>query len=167
MSLSDPHLYEEPPAAGDAAPLQADLELTLAEAVYGCRKPVQVDGHSLVLNLEAGTEDGSRLELDAGGRRVIAWISVLPHAHFRRVNGRLETIVDIDVATAALGGRVEVPSLRGNSDLVDIPEATADGFRLALADRDAVVRLRVPSRLTRRQKKILRQLERLGDEDAA
>ena len=77
---------------------------------------------TLAVNIPAGVEDGTRIRLsgegEAGDPRRAAgglyiFVTVAPHRLFRREGANIFCRVPIPMATAALGGQVEVPTIEG------------------------------------------------------
>jgi molecular chaperone DnaJ len=96
---------------------------------------------------------------------------VEPHPIFRRRNDDILVEVEINIAQAALGADIEVPTLEGE-EAVSIDPGTQTDTVLRLANRgvphvrsngrgDELVLLRVaiPERLSREQKDLFRKLE--------
>jgi len=103
--------------------------------------------------------------------------SIEPDPTFRREGDDLFVELPVPFARAALGAAVRVPTLEGESDL-ELPAGTQPGdtFRLAglgvphlrgrgRGDLIAIVRVRVPRQLSKRQKKLLQDL--LKEEEEA
>jgi DnaJ-class molecular chaperone len=132
------------------------------------------------VKIPAGIEDGKKLRIPGKGAAgsngragdlfvVIRWKD---HPQFQWKSDHLEVEVDVAFTTAALGGEVRVPTLRGSVKM-RIPEGTQGGqtFRLAgqgvsrlnggRGDMMARVRITVPKRLTEEQRRLLRQLATL------
>ena len=65
---------------------------------------------------EAGTRGGPAGDL-------YIFLSVRPHEFFQREGADLFCKVPISMATAALGGEIEVPTIDGKKARVTIPEA--------------------------------------------
>ncbi len=95
----------------------------------------------LEVKIPSGVKDGSRIRIageggpgHAGGRRgdLYLVVKLLPHRTFERKGDDLYTDVPVPLATAMLGGEVELPTLNGNLSL-KIPAETQNGrvFRLA------------------------------------
>jgi len=151
------------------------LELTLEEAHRGVTTRVSIkrDGHARTVDVRipAGIKDGSRVRVPgeggpgaAGGASgdLYLRIHVLPHADFERRGHDLHVRLPVPVATAALGGSAEVPTLDGKALRLRVPEATQNGqvFRLRghgmpvvgrageHGDLYAVVDIRMPRTLT-------------------
>jgi len=132
------------------------------------------------VKIPAGIEDGKKLRIPgkgaagANGRAgdlyvVIKWKA---NPQFQWKTDHLEAEVDIPFTTAALGGEVRVPTLRGSVKM-RIPEGTQGGqtFRLAgqgvsrlnggRGDLMAKVRITVPKRMSEEQRRLLQQLAKL------
>ena len=120
---------------------------------------------------EAGPQGGPAGDL-------YIFLSVKPHALFRREGPHVQCRVPISMVTAALGGQIEVPTLEGGRTKVTIPEGTQSGrqFRLAgkgmpvlrsRAHGDMLIQafVETPVKLTKKQKEILQQFaESEGEE---
>lgn len=135
--------------------------------------PAGVD-HGTQIRLAGEGEDGLR-----GGPKgnLHILVSVKPHSYFRRRENDIYLDISINVAQAALGDEIAVPTLDEEEKLI-IPAATQTGqtFRLrgkgvprlqrnGRGDQIVTVRVRTPSELNDSQKKLLRQLGRtLGHE---
>jgi molecular chaperone DnaJ len=134
----------------------------------------------LQVRIPAGIEDGTTLRVsgegepgEAGARRgdLYVGVRVKPHPVFERDGGHLLVEVPIAYAIAALGGPVDVPTLDGTKPL-DIPRGTQSGTVLRLrgqglpspdgregrGDLLARVVIETPSKLTKRQEELLREL---------
>jgi len=132
------------------------------------------------VKIPQGIEDGKKLRVPgkgaagANGRAgdlyvVVKWAK---HATMSLANEQLETEVPVPYVTAALGGEIRVPTLRGAVKM-KIPEGTQSGqtFRLGgqgisrlnggRGDLMAKVKITVPKRLSEEQKKLLNQLAEL------
>ncbi len=114
-----------------------------------------------------------------GRRRVILYliISVRPHEFFRREGNDVLCTVPVTVTEAALGTKIEVPSIDGKT-LLRIPPGTQSGQKFRLRGKGAPslrgelpgnqiveVRVMVPRIADERSKEILRELARLNPED--
>ena len=103
------------------------------------RKRVQVT-RKLSVDIPAGVDDGMQVRLSGEGElgtyggppgNLYVVIHVEPHPYFRRQENDLLLELGINVAQAALGDEVEVPTLDGDEKLV-VPAGTQTGavFRL-------------------------------------
>ncbi len=139
----------------------------------------------LTVRVPAGVEDGQRLRVsgkgevgEAGGEAgdLIVVVKVQPHPVFSRDGVDLLCDVPVSVTTAALGGRVTVPTLTGTVRMT-VPAGTQTGkvFRLRekgirLAGQPpgalrATVAVEVPIGVEGKAAEHLRKLERLADDE--
>jgi molecular chaperone DnaJ len=94
----------------------------------------------LEVKIPAGVKTGSRVRIAGQGGPghggaagdLYLIINVLPNASFERNDDDLATTVQLPLTTAALGGKVKVPTLKGKLEL-KVPPETQNGriFRLA------------------------------------
>jgi molecular chaperone DnaJ len=104
-------------------------------------------------------------------------LDIRPHHHFRREDNNVLLELDINVAQAALGDKVKVPTLDGEEELA-VPAGTQTGetFRLrgrgvpylrrnGRGDQLVIIHVLTPTRLTAEQKDLFAELgETLGKE---
>jgi molecular chaperone DnaJ len=104
-------------------------------------------------------------------------VSVDPHPVFVRKDADLLLELPINVAQAALGANVKIPTLEGGQDELEIPAGTQSGVqfrkrglgvphlqRNGRGDMLINVRVVVPAKLNAEQKELFRQLARsFGD----
>src|SRR5262245_28892525 len=107
---------------------------------------------------------------------LIAHIEDVEHPLFRRDEDDLLVEVPVSAARAALGGKVEVPTLGGGKAMIDVQAGTQTGRLLRLRGKgikslqrsgsgDLLVRIVVvvPSKVSDRAKKLFQELETLPD----
>lgn len=151
-----------------------------------CRGRGQVQKtHTVEVNIPAGVETGSRLRMQGFGETgerggpsgdLYIVMRVKPDPRFRRQEDDLISEVSISSIQAALGTEVEVPTLDG-PELVKIPEGTQHGDTIRLkgkgvkhlrgggrGDQHVVVAVRTPTKLSGREKELLRELAELRGE---
>ena len=142
------------------------------------QKVVEVE-RTISVRIPAGVDNGTRIRLAGEGEpgmrggptgNLYVVLDVKPHSHFRRDDNTIMLELDINVAQAALGDAVSVPTLDGDEDL-SIPAGTQTGetFRLrgkgvpylrrnGRGDQVVIVHVRTPSRLTARQRELFEEL---------
>ncbi len=142
---------------------------------------------SLSVNIPAGVETGTRIRLagegEAGMRGgpagdLYIFIEVKDHPIFQRDGVNLFCRVPISIASAALGGEVEVPTIDGGKARVKVPAGSQTGKQMRLRAKgmpalrgggigDMLIELAVetPVNLTARQKEILREFDQLSEEN--
>lgn len=136
---------------------------------------------TLSVNIPAGVEEGTRIRLagegDVGphnGPRgdLYIFLNIRPHPIFERDGPNLFLRVPISVTTAALGGKVDIPTLKGTRASVSIQPGTQSGRMHRLSglgmpvlrssrSGDMVVEtvVETPVKLDAKQKELLRQLD--------
>jgi molecular chaperone DnaJ len=142
---------------------------------------------TLSVNIPAGVETGTRIRLAGEGEAglrggpsgdLYIFIEVREHPIFLRDGLTLFCRVPISVASAALGGEVEVPTIDGGRSRVKVPAGSQSGRQMRLRSKgmpalrgggagDMVIELAVetPVNLTQRQKEILREFEKIEAEN--
>ena len=140
------------------------------------------------VNIPAGVEDGMRVRVpgegEAGSRGgppgdLYVYVRIKPHSFFRREGNDVVCEIPISFAQAALGDEIDVPTLDGKAKL-KIPEGTQTGtvFRLrglgipgihgrGRGDQLVAVKVVTPTRLTARQRELLREFAGLSGEDGS
>jgi molecular chaperone DnaJ len=141
----------------------------------------------LEVRIKAGTRDGQRIRLagkgnagTGGGTAGDLYITVKldPHPVFERDGDDIRIKVPVSAMEAALGAKVEVPTIDGRAQL-RIPPGTQSGQKLRLREKgvpstakegergDEIVEVQivVPKVQDERSKEILRELTKLNPED--
>jgi molecular chaperone DnaJ len=161
----------------------------LEQACGDCRGEGRVDKvQRLDVEVPPGVDNGTRIRLAGKGEAgpqgapsgdLYIFIHVRPHSVFQREGTSLFTRMPITFTTAALGGCVEIPGIDGETHTLDIPAGIQSGKQLrkrgagmpVLQGRgrgDLVVEVQVetPTKLSARQKEILREFRETetGDE---
>jgi DnaJ-class molecular chaperone len=133
------------------------------------------------VRIPAGITDGKKLRVPgkgvagANGKAgdlyvVVRWAK---HPQFKVIDDRLEVEVPVPYTTAALGGEVRIPTLRGTTVTMKIPEGSQSGqmFRLSgqgiakmsggRGDLMARLKITVPKHPSDRERELLTQLAEL------
>ncbi|RMH07569.1 MAG: molecular chaperone DnaJ [Nitrospirae bacterium] len=149
----------------------------VAEPCSTCRGQKRVyRERMLAVTIPAGIESGMRLRLAHEGEHGInggppgdlyVAITVKPHPVFTRKGNDILMDLPIDFVTATLGGKVEVPTLKGTTT-VKIPEGTQPDRVLRLkglgapalkgghtGDQLVRIKIQIPTKLTARQRELL------------
>ncbi|MGR3814869.1 MAG: molecular chaperone DnaJ [Cognatishimia activa] len=142
---------------------------------------------SLSVNIPSGVETGTRIRLagegEAGMRGgpngdLYIFIDVAKHEIFERDGVNLFCRVPVSMASAALGGDIEVPTIDGGRSRVKIPAGSQSGRQMRLRSKgmpalrgagqgDMFIEIAVetPVNLTSRQKELLREFEQESKEN--
>ncbi len=137
------------------------------------------------LSIPKGVDEGQRLRISGGGQAgerggqpgdLYVYINIKPHRIFTRQGIDVYCEVPISFVQAALGAKIEAPTIDGKVDLV-IPEGTQSGKVLRIRGKgvprlrgdergDEYVKIKVltPQNLSIRQKKLLRDFEDGGSD---
>jgi DnaJ-class molecular chaperone len=184
--------YAGPSRGGD---LRFETRISFMDAVNGATLELKVprrvwtgSGFSsreerVKARIPAGVDDGSTVRLagrgDAGRSGgppgdLFIILRVEPHGTFRRDGANLICDVPVGLATAALGGTVEVPTL-GESAKITIPPGTRSGQKFRLRGRGitgspgkppgdlyAVVQIHPPKKLDKRSRELMEEFGRLN-----
>ncbi|HEY2229448.1 MAG TPA: molecular chaperone DnaJ [Xanthobacteraceae bacterium] len=141
----------------------------------------------LSVNIPPGVEDGTRIRLSGEGEAGVRggpsgdlyiFLSLAAHPFFQRDGADLHCRVPISMVTASLGGEFEVPTIDGGKTRVKVPDGTQSGRRFRLQDKgmpvlrskqtgDMYVQVVVetPQNLTKRQRELLNEFEKLSSQD--
>ena len=147
---------------------------------------VAMQTETLTINCPPGLADGARIRVPRKGHSgrnggepgdFYVTVRVKPHPLFVRDGDDLHIVVPIAVHEAALGAKIDVPSLEGPARL-RVPPGTQSGQRFRLRERGVAsardgrrgdlvveVRLVLPRLLDERSKELLREFGRINGED--
>ncbi len=142
---------------------------------------------TLSVNIPPGVEDGTRIRLAGEGEAGVRggpsgdlyiFLSLSSHAFFQREGADLYCRAPISMVQAALGGEFEVPTIDGGKTRVKVPEGTQSGRRFRLqgkgmpvlrsrqvGDMYVQVVVETPQKLTKKQRDLLTEFERLSSRD--
>jgi curved DNA-binding protein len=175
------------PRARKGEDIDQPIEVSLEEAYYGGTRVLEIPvpgaaSRRVEVRVPPGVRTGSRIRLageggtgvggGAAGDRYLV-VTVRPHGMFERKDDDLISEVALPLATAMLGGELQVPTMKGKVAL-RIPPETQNGqvFRLGgqgmprtngagFGDLYAKVKVTLPTQLTPREKELFRELARL------
>ena len=141
----------------------------------------------LSVNIPPGVEDGTRIRLAGEGEAGVRggpagdlyiFLSIGAHPFFQREGADLHCRVPISMVAAAMGGEFEVPAIDGTNTRVKVPEGTQSGRRFRIhskgmpvlrskqcGDMYVQVVVETPQKLTKRQRELLAEFERLSSKD--
>jgi len=151
-----------------------------------CRGQGRVEREKVVsLHIPPGVDTGSRLRLRGEGEAGIQGgprgdlyvvIHVRPHDFFEREGDHVFCRIPISVIDAALGTKINVPTLNGDQELT-IPKGAQNGMTLRFkgagfpnlrgrgrGDQIMEIKVLTPTNLTKQQEKLLKEFARLEEE---
>ncbi len=164
------------------ADLEVVVELSFEEAARGCKRDVVLSGgggggsQRIEVRIPPGVHDDQRIRVRGQGHAgpgghgdLMIRCRVRPHPYFRREGDDVFLDLPLTITEAALGTKVEIPTLDGPT-VVTVPPGTSSAKRLRLrgkgirrpgaksGDMYVVVRIVAPQRLTARARTLLREL---------
>jgi molecular chaperone DnaJ len=146
---------------------------------------MQIRTDTVLVNIPPGLADGAQIRVPGKGHAgrnhgspgdLYVTVRVEPHELFRREGDDLHLVIPLAIHEAALGAKLDVPTIDGHARL-RVPPGTQSGQRFRLRERgipsrdgrrgDLVVEVRLvlPRTLDERSKELLREFGRLNDED--
>jgi molecular chaperone DnaJ len=144
-------------------------------------EPVEVN-----VEIPPGVTTGTRLRLSGRGESagkkgqpgdLFVELNVEPDPRFERMDSELTHRVSLGIAEAALGTGIEVPTIYGDSTIVDVPPGTQPGTRFSFeglgmpvlgrrgrGNLHVIVDVAIPEALTEEEEKLLRRWAELRGE---
>jgi molecular chaperone DnaJ len=136
---------------------------------------------TLSVNVPPGVEEGTRIRLAGEGEigqrggtpgDLYIFLAIAQHPLFKREGADIHCSVPVPMATAALGGAIEVPTIEGGRVKVTIPEGLQNGQRIRVSGKgmsvlrsshrghmyiDATVE--TPVKLNKKQRELLKEFQ--------
>lgn len=173
-----------PPKGED---IRATLKVPFETAARGGSQDIRLDRggkiETLGVKIPAGIADGGVMRLAGQGEPsfrggppgdLLLTIQIQAHAWFRREGNNLLLDVPLTPAEAALGTKVEVPTLTEGKVTMTVPPGTSGGMKMRLrgkgivdpqthqaGDQFVVVKIVVPKELSAEQKTLYESLQQL------
>lgn len=170
--------------AAQGANIEAEIEIPFVVAAEGGTQDLQLERagkvERLSVKIPPGVATGSVIRLAGQGQAgrgggpagdLLVTIKVAPHSYFRREGSDLLIDVPITVSEAALGTKVEIPTLAEGPVVVTIPAGTSSGAKLRLrgkgvpdqktrarGDLYVIVKLVLPPKLDEDARKLFEQI---------
>ena len=171
-----------------ACPACGGLGQTIKDPCGDCHGAGRIEKErSLSVNIPAGVETGTRIRLAGEGEAglrggptgdLYIFIEVAGHTLFDRDGINLHCAVPVSMATAALGGDIEVPTIDGGRSRVKIPAGSQSGRQMRLRGKgmpalrgggqgDMFIELAVetPVNLTSKQKELLQEFDKITEDN--
>lgn len=183
---SGPTTGEPPPDRGD---VEHEVTLNFEEAIRGTQMELRISregaGAEVVsVKIPPGVREGQRIRVKgkgrpgAGGRPagdLYIVCRVQPHRFFRRIDNDIHLELPLTLTEAALGTKVEIPTLDGKTVLT-VPPGTPSGAKLRLKNlgvkppgeaprghQYVTIRIVPPKNLTPEQVRLLEQFRAGGE----
>jgi molecular chaperone DnaJ len=153
----------------------------IPEPCTTCHGQGKIKNHkTLEVKIPAGIDDGMRIRSTGNGEPgtnggppgdLYIEIRLKKHELFERDGDDLHCVVPVSITTAALGGEISVPTLKGPA-AIDIPDGTQSGKQFRLrgkgikgvrstypGDLYCHIRVETPVKLTEHQRKLMKELD--------
>jgi curved DNA-binding protein len=170
------------PKKGEDA--RAEITVPFSVAAEGGEHELTLQhGHRserITVRIPAGVDHGQTIRLagqgnpgtgGAPGGDLLVTVQVAPHPWFRREGSNLLVDVPVSPSEAALGAKIDVPTLSEGQMVLNIPAGTSSGARLRLrgkglrnpktgerGDQFVILKIAVPKDLSDEAKSLYRQL---------
>lgn len=162
--------------------IAAEITVPFDTAIHGGSRMIYVDGKQISVKIPPMIDEGKKIRLRGQGRRgfggaagdLIITVHVDPHPLFKRVDLDVYSTAPVSFVTAALGGKVRVPTFQRGEVELKIPAGTQPGKKFKLkgmglekdgrqGDHYVEIAVTIPEHLSVRAKSLLQQLaEELG-----
>jgi DnaJ-class molecular chaperone len=162
------------------------LEVGFEQAIHGTEVRLTINGEKITVKIPAGVKDGSRVKVAGKGRPGMTGghagdlyivTKIKPHPYFRRENDDIYIDVPITITEAALGAKVNIPTIDGKTMLI-IPPGTQGGQKLRLTgkgvphvkgvgrgDQYVIMKITVPKGLDEKSKGLMQEFQKLNPYD--
>ncbi len=140
---------------------------------------------NLNVKIPPGVSDGTKIRISGEGEAglrgggagdLYVHISVRPHKIFKRHDNDLLCNIPIPMATAILGGTIEIPTIEGKPQAAEVPAGTQFGHKIRIKDKgmsilnnpvkrgEIIVELDIetPVNLTPRQQELMKEFEEIA-----
>lgn len=168
-------------AAFTGGDIPAELPITLLEAYQGSKRTFEINNEKLRITIKPGSFEGQKLKIKGkgqpginGGARGDLYIvlAIQPDFKFQRKGDNLIYEAKIDIFTAILGGKIEIPTMSSPVKMT-IPEGVNIEKTLRLKGKgmpkyrnikqygDLLVKLKIdlPKKLTQEEKDLFEKLK--------
>lgn len=179
------------PRAQKGQDAQAEITVPFQVAVEGGNHELSLQTGSrterLSIRVPAGIDDGRTIRLAGQGNPgsgggpagdLLVTVHIAPHPWFRREGRNLLVDLPVTPSKAALGARVEVPTLTEGTVMLTVPPGTSSGARLRLrgkgvpdpktgerGDQLAVLKIVVPRSLSEEAQTLYQKLATVAAQD--
>jgi len=144
------------------------INLTFEEAVNGCQKEVNIDGKNKTIKIPAGVDNGQKIRF----QDFILYIDVDESSIFKRDGADIYVTKTISFGLAALGGQISIPTPDSSTINLKVKPGTQSETLIRVRGKGAPVlnsrsrgdlyikiTVSIPTRLSLRQKKLIKELE--------
>ncbi len=145
------------------------ISITFDEAVHGVQKEIEVEGKRQKVKIPAGVDDGTEIKFT----NFVLVVQVKRSDKFVRRGYDIVSEKEITFSQAALGTVADIETIDGVVK-IKIPAGTQPGTQIRLkgrgvkhisrnasGDHYVIIRIHIPNKLSREQKRLLEELEQM------
>ena len=144
---------------------------------------------TLKVKIPSGIEEGNKIRLDGEGEvgargaksgDLYIYVTIKDHDFFRRQGSAIYCIIPASFSSAALGDKIQIPTISGGKVELKIPAGTQNNAKFRLknegmtslgsgykGDMIAEIAIEVPIKLNEKQKQLLKDLDKSFKESPA
>lgn len=155
--------------------VESEVSVPFLTAAQGGTVSLRVDGRAIDVKVPVGIAEGQSLRLQGqapGGGDLRLKIHIDPHPFFQREGNNVLLEVPLSLGEAALGTKVEVPTLGGDRLTVKIPPGTSSGARVRLkgqgikgGDQFLEIKIVAPPAKDDRSRELIEEFARLNPQN--
>ncbi len=159
--------------------------LDFLQAIRGTELTLKVDSQNISVKIPAGVKDGQKIRLrgkghpgPGGSGDLLIECKIRKHLYFCRDGNDISVEVPISITEAALGAKVDVPTIDGTTT-VKIPAGVASGRRLRLkekgvlpagkdktrGDQYVTIKIAPPEKLSKEARELLEKFDKKNHYD--
>ncbi len=149
---------------------EAVVEVPFMTAALGGSVSISNGEHFVDLDIPAGAEEGQKVAQEGkgpGGSDLVVRLRIQPHPYFKREGKNVILEVPLTLTEAALGTKIEVPTISGDRLKVTIKPGTSSGarrrlprFGIAGGDQYIEIKIVLPPTLDARSRELLEEFAR-------
>lgn len=135
------------------------------------------ESKTVSLKIPTGVDEGTRLRVGGGGEGggphaengdLYVFLNIKPSQHFERDGSDIYYPLAINIADAALGCQIDIPTLEGKTTSISVPSGTQHDQKITIREQGVphfrgmgrgnlyvIVKIDVPKKLTSEQKELL------------
>ncbi len=123
--------------------IEAEMPVTLLEAYQGSKRTFELNGKKMRITIKPGAYNNQRLRIKGKGQSganggapgdLFIILKIQRDARFTRKGDDLKLDANVDLYTAILGGKIEIPTMTGSVKL-PIPKGSESGKVLRLKNK--------------------------------
>lgn len=174
------HPGQQAPRPQKGQDIKTSIQIPFQMAATGGSYDLNINNQRLTAQIPAGIESGKSIRLSGQGHPgqhgapngdLLVTVHVMQHPYFRRDGSNVLVDVPVTITEAALGAKIDVPTLTEGTVTMTLPPGTSSGAKLRLkgkgfmnlktkqpGDQLAVIKIVVPKEIDERSRELLEEL---------